>query len=98
MFGMGFDLFIAAVCIVLAVVFFMGKGQGILNAFSARGQQKKRSPEAEKKYEFGFGIFCVVLAAGELLMAFTNAAWTSVAALALGLADLIFIGWYIQKF
>ena len=41
MFGMGFDLFIAAVCIVLAVVFFMGKGQGILNAFSARGQQKK---------------------------------------------------------
>ena len=99
MFGMGFDLFIAAVCVVLAVIFFLGKGKGILDAFSVREQQKKRPPEEQKKYEFGFGIFCVVLAAGELLMAFSQTSvWTSVAALAIGLGDLIFIGWYIRKF
>ncbi len=98
MFGTGFDLFLAAVCAVLAVIFFMGKGKGILDAFSVRKLERKRTPEEQKKYEFGFGIFCVVMVFGELLMAYAKAPWVSGAALALGLADLIFIGWYIQKF
>lgn len=98
MFGTGFDVALAIVCGVLAIVFFLGKGRGILETFNSRGRQKKRTPEAQKKYEFGFGIFCLVLAAAELLMAFTNSFPTSVAALLIGLGDLIFIAWYIQKY
>ena len=94
MFGMGFDLFIAAVCVVLAVIFFIGKGKGILDAFSVREQQKKRPPEEQKKYEFGFGIFCIVMAAGEFLMAFVDYSWVPLAAVVIAEADLIFIGWY----
>ena len=97
MFGQGFDFFIATVCIVLAVVFFLGKGKGILEMFSGARKEKKRTPEQQRKYEFGFGIFCLVMAAGQLLMALVQSSWAAWVGLALAFGDLFFIGWYVQR-
>ena len=44
MFTPEFDLFMAVLLGVLAVVFFMGKGRGILDAFSGKYKDKRRDP------------------------------------------------------
>ena len=94
MFGKGFDYFVAAVCLVLAVVFLMGKGRGILDGFGGAQKQRKRTPEEERKYEFGYAIFCLIMAGGQLLVGFVDAPWTGIAGLVIAIADLVFIGWY----
>ena len=97
MFGTGFDLFIAAVCTVFAVLFFLGKGKGILDMFSGGRKERKRTKEEQRKYEFGFGVFCLVLAAGQLLVGLVHGNWTGLAGIIIAAADLIFIGWYVQR-
>ena len=97
MFTRGFDFFMSAVCFVLAVVFFMGKGKGILESFGGAQRNRKRTPEEEKVYERGFGIFCLVLAAGQRMMGVVQADWTAWASLVIAFGDLVFIGWYIKN-
>lgn len=70
MFDPVIDWTLAGIFAVLAVVFFIGKGQKILDAFSGRGSvTKKRSPEEEKKYQRCIGVFLLILAANEAVLA-----------------------------
>ncbi|MST81835.1 DUF3784 domain-containing protein [Bilifractor porci] len=97
MFTPEFDLFMAVLLGVLAVVFFMGKGRGILDAFSGKYKDKKRDPVEERKYQTAIGIFLVVLGVAELLMAFIRHPYMGIVSVAISVADLIYIMIYIRK-
>jgi len=66
----GLDWFLAVLCLVLAALFFLGKGQGILDAFSGRNYSKKKWDEQQKrKFQKATGIFLLVLGVDEVFMA-----------------------------
>lgn len=69
MFSAEWSIIIGSVCAVLAVIFFMGKGAGIISAFEGKNapKKKKKSPEDERRYQRAFGIFCVIIGGMEFL-------------------------------
>ena len=102
MFSDEFSMVIGAICLILAIVFFLGKGAGIISAFDGKNApaRKKKSPEDERKYQKGFGIFCLVLAIGELLNIVLPLDETIVGILCIAIVvvDVVFIVIYLRKY
>ncbi len=102
MFTQTYDWIFALICGVLAVVFFLGKGQGVMRAFTSREQRNKKSkrtPEQELKYQRAIGVFLLVLAACSVLMATLGAVyiWISWIEIAVVVVGLIVIVKYLRK-
>ena len=97
MFSPEFDLFMAVILGGLAVVFFMGKGRGVLDAFSGKFKEKRRDPLEEKKYQMVIGIFLSVLGVTELFMAFIQKPVMGIVCIVVTVADLIFVMSYVRK-
>lgn len=98
MFGMGFDLVLSGILLVLVVVFLMGKGEGILRAFSG-SNYKKRDRETQLRLERSCAVFCAVLMAAELAMAFLQNVWRPVGIvyIVVILADMVIFSFYFKK-
>lgn len=97
MFSPAFDWTLAAIFGVLAVVFFLGHGQGVLDAFSGKYKQKKMSPEQNLKYQRGVGVFLLVLAVSEVFMAAFPGFVMGVISIIIAVVALIGIVVYIRK-
>ncbi len=97
MFSSTFDWFMAIVFIILAVIFFMGKGQGILDAFSGKYKPKKMEPEQNLKYQRATGIFLLVLGIDEIFMALFPGQLMGVISIIVSVISLIGIIVYIRK-
>ena len=74
MLGMEFDLVLSAILLVLVVMFLLGKGEGILQLFAGK-RYKKRDKATELRLQRWCTLFCGVLMAAELAMAFLQEAW-----------------------
>lgn len=101
MFSDEFSMVIGAICLVLAIVFFLGKGSGVISAFEGKNApvRKKKSPEQERKYQRGFGIFCLVLAIEELLnivLPLDNTV-VGILCIAIVVVDVVFIVVFLKK-
>lgn len=98
MFSPMFDAVLAAILGVLAIVFFMGKGEGILNAFSGKyATEKKRTPEQERKYERAAGFFLLALCIGEIFMAIFETSWMGIISIIIAATGLILMMIYTRK-
>lgn len=102
MFSEAYDWIFALICGVLAVVFFLGKGQGVMRAFTAKDQRdrkSKRTPEEERRYQKAIGIFLLVLAVCSVLMATLGSiyAWISWIEIAVVIIGLIVTVKYLRK-
>lgn len=97
MFTPEFDWTLAAIFGVLAIIFFMGKGQGILDAFSGKYKQKKMNPEQNRKYQFGVGIFLLALGIDEVFMALFPGVAMGIISIIVSIAALIGIIVYVRK-
>ena len=101
MFTSEFSLVIGLICLVLAIVFFLGKGEGVIRAFDGKNApaRKKKSPEDERRYQRAFGIFCLVIAAGEFLNVFfpDNGRMVGIVSIVIVIADLVWIVAYLKK-
>ena len=90
MFGGTLDVFLAIIFSLLAVVFFMGKGKGILELFGGKHEmQKKRSKEEQREYERLIGIFMVPLAIVEIISLFVHHQMMGLVVAAVAVVDLI---------
>ena len=88
------------ICGVLSVVFFLGKGEGVLRAFTAREQRDRKSgrtEEQEKKYQRAIAIFLLVLALCSLMMALYAQVWTAILELVVVIGGLIILFVYLKK-
>ncbi|HIV17072.1 MAG TPA: DUF3784 domain-containing protein [Candidatus Alectryocaccobium stercorigallinarum] len=95
-----FSMIIGVICLVLAVVFFLGKGAGVISAFEGKNApiKKKKSPEDERRYQRAFGIFCLVLACGEFLnIVLPPHPAVGIVTIAIVVVDLVFIVIYLKK-
>ncbi|MBO5521208.1 MAG: DUF3784 domain-containing protein [Eubacterium sp.] len=91
MFGGTLDVFLAIIFSLLAVVFFMGKGKGILELFGGKHEmQRKRSKEEQREYERLIGIFMVPLAIVEIISLFVHHEIMGLIVAAVAVVDLIF--------
>ena len=101
MFSPTFDFIVAAILTGLAFVFFMGKGSGILKAFEGKRptdfSKRKKTPEEERKYQRAIGVFLLVLAASELLLALFPGGKMGLVSAGIGVASLFVIAWYMKK-
>ena len=101
MFSPILDGVLAAIMAVLALIFFLGQGEGILTAFSSKNapQRKKRTPQEEKRYQKAVGFFLVVLALCEVMMAIFGNTYVIVSFITIGavIADLIVLVMYLKK-
>ena len=103
MFSPAFDWVFAAILAVLAVVFFMGKGGGVLRAFSGRGNdmmvKKKRTPEEELRYQRSFAWCLLVMAASEVMMALLAPYyfWIPIVSIVILITDLVVLIRYLKK-
>ena len=103
MFSPTFDWVFAAILAVLAVVFFMGKGAGVLRAFSGRDNdmlvKKKRTPEEELRYQRAFGWCLLIMAASEVMMAILAPYffWVPIASIVIIVVDLVALVRYLRK-
>jgi uncharacterized membrane protein len=89
-----FSIFLAVALGVLSVVFFVGKGNAVIEAFQGKNapKRKKKSPEDERRYQRAFGVFCLLLMINEILMIFLaplNRMWNIVSIVFI---VIIFIG------
>jgi 4-hydroxybenzoate polyprenyltransferase len=103
MFSPTFDWVFAAILAVLAVVFFMGKGGGVLRAFAGKSNdmlvKRKRTPEEERQYQRAFGWCLLVMAASEVMMALLAPyyLWVPIASIVIIVVDLIALVRYLRK-
>lgn len=99
MFSQEFDLIFGAILLILAVVFFMGKGKGVLDAFRGRNapKQKKLSPEEERKYQLVIAVYLAVLGGCEMGMAFYSSIILDIASMIVAVVGLLYIAYYIKK-
>ena len=101
MFSDEFGIVIGAICLILAIVFFLGKGAGVISLFDGRNSpaRKKKSPEDERRYQRAFGIFCLILALIELANFILPADdfVKGIIGIVAVVADLIFIVVYLRK-
>ncbi|MCC6094357.1 MAG: DUF3784 domain-containing protein [Eubacterium sp.] len=98
MFTSTFDWFLAGIFFLLAIVFFAGKGQGILDAFSGKYREKKKlSPENQLRYQRAVGVFLIVLSAVEVFMALLENQIMGIISIVVTVVDLIAIITYVRK-
>ena len=98
MFGVGFDIFIAAICSILAVVFFLGKGRKVLDLFGSGSQpKKKRSPEQELKYQRGIALFLLPLAIVEIISIIRPSAVMGIVLVVVTIVDFVVYVYVIRK-
>lgn len=101
MFSPVFDGVLAAIMAVLAVIFFAGKGEGILSAFAGKNapQRKKRTPEEERRYQRAVAYFLLALTLCEVLMALYGNTYAIVSfiTMAVVIAALIILVIYLKK-
>ena len=100
-----FDWIFAAIMLALAIVFLLGKGGKILDAFSGKSTnsmrvEKKKSPEQQARYQRIMGIFCLILAIDEMFLALTMdyLTWAPYVSIAVVIADLILFVVYVKKY
>lgn len=90
MFGGTFDVLLTIVFSALAVVFFMGKGKGVLEMFGGRTEmQKKRSKEDQRAYERMIGFFMLPLAIVEFISLFVHHEMMGLVVAGVAVVDLI---------
>ena len=101
MFGQEFSIVLSIILAVLTVVFFLGKGAGVMDMFQGKNapQRKKKSPEDELRYQRAIGVFCLILTISELLNAFIGYQYPffGIVTIAVVVLDLVFIILYIRK-
>ena len=97
MFGKDFDIIVTIILVILAVVFFMGKGGPVLRAFGTKGEQNKRTAEEEKAYQRMIGIFLLPLAIGEAICAFVQSPIAGIIMIVISVADLIIFGLMMRR-
>jgi hypothetical protein len=98
MFTRELDMILAAALFILAVVFFMEKGEGVLDAFQANGNWKKGlDKEQIRKYQRGCAVFCLALGLVELLMILFPGAVTGFVSVAAAIVAIIGLILYIKK-
>ncbi len=94
-------LIIGVICLVLSIVFFLGKGEGIISAFESRNApiKKKKSPEDERRYQRAFGVFCIVIAISEFSDLFLpiDDGLRGIISIVVVVLDFIFITVYLRK-
>ena len=102
MFSPTFDWVFAGIMGVLAVIFFAGKGNGILRAFSGKdtmAQKKKRTPEQEMRYQRAIAWFLLAIGLREVLMAvlgFTYR-WVPIVTMGIVILSMILLIIYLKK-
>ena len=89
MFGTTLDIFLTIILSILAVVFLMGKGRGILEMFGGKNQMKKRSKEEDRAYQKAIGIFMIPLAVTELISIFVQVPIMGLVLAAVAIVDLV---------
>ena len=101
MFTSEFSLVVGLICLVLAIVFFLGKGEGVIRTFDGKNAptRKKKSPEDERRYQRAFGIFCLVIAIGEFLNVFfpNENVVVGILSIVIVVIDLVWIIVYLKK-
>lgn len=98
MFSKEFDWTMAVLLAVLAIVFFLGKGEPVLNLFSGKYARKNdREPEKERKYQNAIGFFMLALCAGEVLLALTEVWYMGLVMVGIDVVSLIALMVYIRK-
>lgn len=101
MFTTELSVVIAIGCTILAIVFFLGKGAGVINAFNGKNApvQKKKKPEDERRYQRSFGVFCLILAIAELmnLILPIDKSVMGIISIVVVVLDLVFIVVYLKK-
>lgn len=100
MFGPTFDWIFVAICGVLSVVFFLGKGEGVLRAFTSRDMRDRKSgrtPEEERKYQRAIAIFLLVLTLCSLMMALFASQITAIIELVVVIGGMIILFVYLKK-
>ena len=99
LFGSGFSLVFGIILVVLAIVFFMGKGSTILSLFGDKSSvNKERSPEKERRYQRAIAIFLLVLAAGEFLTLIIQNKIMGIVTIAIAVGAIVGIGIYFKKY
>lgn len=94
----GLDWFLAILCLVLSVFFFIGKGQAILDAFSGKNYKKKKmNPEQNRKYQTATGIFLLILGVDEIFMALIPSTTMGIISIFVSIAALVGMIIYIRK-
>ena len=87
-------------CGVLSVVFFLGKGDGVLRPFTSRelrDRKSGRTAEEERKYQFAIGIFLLVLALCSLMMFLVPSQITAIIELVVVIGGMIILFVYLKK-
>ena len=100
MFGPTFDMIFLVICGILSVVFFLGKGDGVLRAFTSRelsDRKSGRTAEEERKYQFAIGIFLLVLALCSLMMFLVPSQITAIIELVVVIGGMIILFVYLKK-
>ena len=96
--GSDVDITLAVIFLLLAVVFFAGKGMWILQKFNIGGTAGKEvPPEKKKKYLRAVGVFFLVLSVNQALTRIMPPQIMSYLALFVPLLSLIFLGSYLKK-
>ena len=98
MFNSTFDWFLAGILFLLAIVFFAGKGQGILDALSGKYRDKRKlSPENRLRYQRAVGVFLIILSAVEVFMALIETPIMGIISIVVTVADMIGIVIYLRR-
>ena len=94
-----FGLVLFIIVLVLAIVFFAGKGEGVLYAFDRTREPSNRSEEEERKYQRVIAFFLLGLAGSDLFMTVLgriNRIFTIVG-IGLIILDIVIYGVYMKK-
>lgn len=101
MFSAEFSYVLAAILFVLAIVFFFGKGKKVLELFEGKNApvQKDRAPEQEMRYQRAIGLFCLILAINEILLATIGQVYPvyNIIAIVIVVAALVLVAVYLKK-
>ena len=90
MLGSQLDIVLAVIFIILAIVFFMGKGKGVLELFGGKYEtQHKRTPDEEREYQRMIGFFMLPLAVVETINIFVDYSMMGLVIAAVAIVDLI---------
>lgn len=100
MFDTTFDIILAAILAVCAVLLLSGKGGFILTSFRSKSEKGQPLPYEEKKLSIAMGLCCVVMFLSELVFIFlgdTNTVVVIISIVAVILSFAIAI-WYLRKY
>ena len=85
------DAVLAVVFAILMIVFFLGKGEGILDLFGPKNNpnKKKRTKEEERQYQKYLGFFMLPLTVVEIISAIFPVPIMGIILAAVAIVDLI---------